>query len=206
MRLCKRVKREKNSFPKNVLLGLGNPGRSYQRTRHNIGFQVVDALAQQLHAAEPWKMMCRGAYQIFHHHTDDVAFFLVKPLTFLNNSGTIIPILKRKHGIAPQDITVIHDTLDMRVGTLKLKRSGGSGGHNGLKSIIAVMGSDFPRIAIGIGKPQYREQTHSYVLSNPSLPQQAALSTAIDRIVASYSTYPHVSIEKRMETLNQNIS
>ena len=141
-----------------VIYGLGNPGRRYMFTRHNIGFMVVDYLSEAwhipLHPAGPDMAAGRG-------EIDKAAVMLAKPLTYMNRSG--IPL--GKVNIHPEDLMVIHDDLDIDFGKVRVKSGGGTGGHKGLDSIIAVVGSgDFTRIRCGIGRPANGCDPSDYVL------------------------------------------
>lgn len=147
-----------------LIVGLGNPGPEYAGTRHNAGFMVIDRLLagfpagrfEERHTASSsvWAGKFRGR-----------ALLLQKPLTFMNLSGQAVALLARRNGIQPESILVISDDLDLPVGRLRLRNGGADGGHNGLKSIIAELGSSsFRRLRIGIGRPKPGE-TVDYVLS-----------------------------------------
>ncbi len=144
-----------------AIIGLGNPGVGYARHRHSIGFRVVDALAKKLGAQ--WRErenMLLAEVQLGEHKV-----LLVKPQTFMNNSGKVIPFLT-KQGIEAKNILVVHDELELPFGQIKLKIGGSHKGHNGLKSIIAACGAEFARLRFGIGRPEDRAQVADYVLQN----------------------------------------
>lgn len=144
-----------------AIIGLGNPGPRFTYTRHNIGFLVLDALADHFH--ENFK-----EYNNLAHCTiivNEKPILLVKPLTFMNNSGNVMPFITKK-GIKAENILVIHDELDMPEGKLKLKFGGSARGHNGLRSIIAAIGDQFARLSVGIDRPANREEVANYVLEN----------------------------------------
>lgn len=145
--------------PLKAIIGLGNPGQKYALTRHNIGFRVVDALAQA-YGQELKKNDSMLLCTIMHH---DVPILLIEPQTFMNDSGKVIPFLQKK-GITADHILVIHDELELPFGQIKIKTGGSAKGHNGLKSIINVLGPDFHRLRIGIGRPENRENVPDYVL------------------------------------------
>jgi PTH1 family peptidyl-tRNA hydrolase len=127
--------------------GLGNPGREYAFTRHNIGFIVVDELARRF-ALDGWRKRS-GAEQGFVRTRE---LLLVKPQTYMNASGAPLRVIASWHKVQPPNLLVVVDDLDLPFGKLRMRRSGGSGGHNGLKSIIALFGEDFPRLRVGIGR------------------------------------------------------
>ena len=142
-----------------ALIGLGNPGSQFYRTRHNIGFRVLDALAEREGAV--WKE--RDNREESAIALDGRTIKLIKPLTFMNDSGKVIPELTRA-GIGCENILVIHDELELPLGKVAFKAGGSARGHNGLRSIIAACGSDFGRIRCGIGRPETGEDIASYVL------------------------------------------
>jgi len=134
-----------------LVVGLGNPGRRYERTRHNVGFLVVDRLAE-LFAAPAWREEHRAlATRIV---VDNQPLLLAKPQTFMNNSGQAVRALLRWHSIAPDALLVVSDDLDLPFGRMRLRPGGSPGGHKGLRSVAAEIGAqDFARLRIGIGRP-----------------------------------------------------
>jgi peptidyl-tRNA hydrolase, PTH1 family len=144
-----------------VIIGLGNPGPKYHHNRHNIGFLVVDALAEKHHAS--WHS--KPDRQIAEIEINGQSIQLIKPQTFMNDSGKVIPSLL-KQGIKAENILVIHDELEKPFGKIELKTGGSHKGHNGLRSIIASCGAEFHRLRFGIGRPENREDVPDYVLSN----------------------------------------
>jgi peptidyl-tRNA hydrolase, PTH1 family len=163
-------------YPKKMIVGLGNPGPQYARTRHNVGFEVVDLLADR-HKVKVnigRKQALIAELEIF-----GVGVALVKPLTFMNLSGRAVKELAAGYGIKPEDILVVTDDLDLATGVLKMKPKGSSGGHNGHKSIISSLGSEeYPRIKIGIGKAG---ETIDHVLGRFDPEDRAA----IDRVLVA---------------------
>jgi len=129
-----------------LLIGLGNPGDDYLRTRHNIGFMAVDEIAARYHCA-PWKKKFRSLIT----GADD--FLLLKPQTFMNLSGESALEAVQFYQLKPEQVIVFHDDLDLAAGQVKVKQGGGSGGHNGLKSLDAQIGLDYWRVRLGIGRP-----------------------------------------------------
>lgn len=151
-----------------ALIGLGNPGKRFDHTRHNIGFMVVDALADAYGAR--WQEKDQMA--IADILIDGRRLILIKPLTFMNNSGDIMPALSKK-GIKAENILVIHDELEKPFGTIALRMGGSHRGHNGLRSIIDRIGPDFGRMRIGIGRPADKSQVSDYVLARFDENEQA---------------------------------
>jgi PTH1 family peptidyl-tRNA hydrolase len=140
-----------------VCIGLGNPGLSYYKQRHSIGFRVLDELAHQVQVA--WKSKNNFLYA----EVSQKNLLLIKPQTFMNSSGEVIPFLQKK-GIRPSEILVVHDELEKPFGFVGFSFGSSHKGHNGLKSIISVIGSDFWRLKIGIGRPLHKELVPDYVL------------------------------------------
>ncbi len=143
-----------------AIVGLGNPGPTYVYTRHNIGFRVLDALADTHQAT--WQK--KDNFEVTSIMLHDKKVILLKPLTFMNDSGRVISYL-HKQGIKQEHILVVHDELELPFGTLKIKFDGSAKGHNGLKSIIAHGGPGFFRLRFGIDRPTNREEVPNYVLA-----------------------------------------
>ncbi|MBP6869356.1 aminoacyl-tRNA hydrolase [Candidatus Babeliales bacterium] len=143
-----------------AIVGLGNPGPAYSTTRHNIGFLVVDALADQNYGS--WQT--KQNMELCSINLGDHKIVLVKPMTYMNNSGEVLGYLK-KQGITQENILVIHDELELPFGILKFRFDGSAKGHNGLKSIMAHGGSNFLRLRFGIDRPTNREDVPDYVLA-----------------------------------------
>lgn len=160
-----------------LVVGLGNPGARYQDTRHNVGFWWVEALARELGAgfrkeARFLGELCTppglGNLRLF------------KPTTFMNRSGAAVAACVRYFKLSAPTLLVIHDELDLPAGSVRLKRGGGHGGHNGLRDIVSALGSpDFWRLRIGIGHPGHRDQVTDYVLHRPSGDERVAIEEAL---------------------------
>ena len=163
-----------------LIVGLGNPGARYQKTRHNAGFWLLDQLAVSEGGRLVEEKKFQGEYgKITLAHQP---LHLLKPLTFMNASGRAVSAVARFYDLAPEEILVVHDELDLPEGTAKLKLSGGHGGHNGLRDIIAALDSkDFYRLRLGINHPGERNQVVDYVLHPPGKAEQAQIDTAITR-------------------------
>jgi PTH1 family peptidyl-tRNA hydrolase len=161
-----------------AIIGLGNPGPGYYKTRHSIGFRVVDQLAQQYGAS--FNQSDNKEYAQV--QLDSNSVYLIKPMTFMNKSGQVIPFLQKK-GIKPEEIIVIHDELEKEFGNVSIKFSGGAKGHNGLRSIIGMMGQDFWRLRFGIGRPESKDDVGNYVLSPFLKEEELAMSELIDKAI-----------------------
>lgn len=163
-----------------LIVGLGNPGREYETTRHNAGYWWVDELArlQNLSFKSEAKYHGLTARGQLHGHE----MLLLKPQTFMNVSGRAVGALAQFYKIAPAEILVVHDELDLPPGVARLKMGGGHGGHNGLKDIIAHLGSkDFWRLRLGIGHPGDRADVAGYVLNDPRREEHELIDEAIQR-------------------------
>ncbi|WP_353661944.1 aminoacyl-tRNA hydrolase [Hydrogenimonas sp. SS33] len=157
-----------------LVVGLGNPGARYERTRHNIGFLVVDRLVEKTGAHSLSSSSFHGDL-----YKKSSTLFL-KPTTYMNRSGIAVQAVKNFYKIETEKIIVIHDDLDLPFGAVRFKKGGGSGGHNGLKSIDAMVGSDYLRVRMGIGKPAYKSQVVDYVLHDFSEEEMRRLPEWID--------------------------
>jgi PTH1 family peptidyl-tRNA hydrolase len=142
-----------------AIIGLGNPGPRYYYTRHNIGFRVLDALADSHHLS--WQT--KNNMEVAMLPLNGKQILLIKPQTFMNDSGKVIPALL-KQGIKPENILVVHDELEQPFGAVKMRFGGSARGHNGLKSIIVACGDQFARIRFGISRPLVKEDVPAYVL------------------------------------------
>ena len=168
---------EKDSW---LIVGLGNPGAEYEKTRHNCGFRAIDRLAQKLGCR-----MDRAKFQGLYGQTQygGRKLFLLKPQTFMNLSGRSVLPLSAYFQIPPQRIIVLFDDISLEPGRLRVRKDGSAGGHNGIKSIIAELGSEaFPRVKIGVGaKPHPDFDLAAWVLSTFSASEEKALDPALDR-------------------------
>ena len=162
-----------------LLVGLGNPGREYEATRHNAGFWFVDAVADKHGASLRNESRFHGLAARISQGGREC--WLLEPTTFMNVSGRAVGALARFYKIEPHEILVVHDELDLPPGGVKLKRGGGAAGHNGLKDIIAHVGQDFWRLRLGIGHPGDRNQVIHYVLQPPRLEEMREIESAIGR-------------------------
>jgi peptidyl-tRNA hydrolase, PTH1 family len=165
--------------PMKLVIGLGNPGRQYEGTRHNAGFWWVDRLARQ--AGVTLRTEPRFHGQLAKLAASGHECWLLKPDTFMNESGRAARALAQFYKLPPAQILVVHDELDLAPGVVKLKQGGGVAGHNGLKDIAAHLGHDFWRLRIGIGHPGDRAQVVNYVLASPRQEEAELIGAAIDR-------------------------
>jgi len=156
-----------------LFVGLGNPGSTYEMTRHNIGFRVIDKLVSNLGARDISKTTFHG--KLFRHGT----LFFLKPTTFMNLSGKSVLAVKQFFKIDMDNIVVIHDDIDLPFGAVRFKRGGGHGGHNGLKSIDSIIGREYIRIRIGVGKPEYKSQVSDFVLHDFSRDEEQEIDKLI---------------------------
>jgi PTH1 family peptidyl-tRNA hydrolase len=162
-----------------LIVGLGNPGRQYEKTRHNAGFLFLDRLVSELNSA--WVNESRFDGQLAEIGVVGNKVLLLKPGTFMNRSGQAVGKVARYYKLAPDEILVIHDELDFEPGIAKLKKDGGHAGHNGLRDIIAHLGTkEFYRLRIGIGRPPVGRVVADYVLSEPSRKDWDLMLSAFD--------------------------
>ena len=171
-----------------LFVGLGNPGPEYEATRHNAGFWWIDALARQLKVS---MAMDRSYYGLVARTTiNGQTVWLLEPQTFMNLSGKSVAALARFFKIAPQEMLVVHDELDIAPGEAKLKLGGSHAGHNGLRDIHAQMGTDdYWRLRIGVGHPGVKSEVVNWVLKKPMLDHRIAIDQCIDRTLKAL---PHL--------------
>lgn len=161
-----------------LVVGLGNPGAEYARTRHNVGAEVIEILAKR-HGARLRKSKERA-------EVDEVVvrgrrMVLAIPTTYMNDSGAAVQALARRHGVEPGQIVIVHDELDLPVAALKLKEGGGLAGHNGLRSVKAHLKTDeFLRVRIGVGKPRSKEQGVDHVLNKFSKAERTQVDVTLE--------------------------
>ncbi len=184
-----------------LIVGLGNPGADYVDTRHNAGFWLIDQIAADQGLSFRFEKRFNADECKFKAHGRDV--FLQKPQTFMNRSGQSVAALARYYKIAPEEILVIHDELDLPPGVNRIKQSGGHGGHNGLRDIINHLGSrDFFRIRVGIGHPGDSKQVINYVLHKPSMADLGEIETASRDTLAVMPQLLEGRIDKAMQALH----
>jgi PTH1 family peptidyl-tRNA hydrolase len=184
-----------------LIVGLGNPGPQYARTRHNAGFWFVDALADAARAA--FRHAARFQSDLAGCVLDGHEFRLQKPCTYMNHSGRAVAALAGYYRIPVEAILVVHDDLDLPPGTVRLKRGGGHGGHNGLRDLIPSLGSGgFLRLRLGIGHPGHRDGVVDYVLSLPSREDRELIGEAVDAGLAALPLVVDGKLEPAMHRLH----
>jgi peptidyl-tRNA hydrolase, PTH1 family len=184
--------------PLKLIVGLGNPGTEYARTRHNAGFQFVDELARR-HGAQ-FRSEPRHRAELARARIADADVWLLKPMSYMNHSGDPVRSVATFYKIPVTAILVGYDELDFPVGVVRLKQGGGAAGHNGMRDVIAQMGDAFWRLRIGIGHPGERAQVLDYVLGKPSQADAQLLSEALQ---AAADTVPELLTEGGQIAMNR---
>lgn len=186
-----------------LIVGLGNPGLAYRHNRHNVGFMVADALADKLEI--PLKRVKFKA-QIGNGKLEDIPIIIAKPLTFMNNSGEAVAPLVRYFKVPLERLLVIHDDMDLPLGTLRMRPSGGSAGHNGMLSIFDKLGTNaIPRLRVGIGRPPGRMDPADYVLQDFPKSEEELLSMVIAQACEAALAFITTGLEKAMNTYNGEV-
>ncbi len=183
-----------------MIVGLGNPGPRYERNRHNVGFQVVDALAAghglTFDKRQFKALLAQGTIQ-------GRRVLLVKPQTYMNLSGEAVQPLAHYYKVELSHLMVVFDDMDLPLGTLRLRPFGGAGGHKGMKSIIARLGSQrFPRLRIGIGRPPGRMDPAAYVLQDFTAEEEAIMAQVRERAVQALETWLDRGLDAAMNAFN----
>jgi len=186
-----------------LIVGLGNPGLAYRYNRHNVGFMVADALADKLEI--PLKRVKFKA-QIGNGKLEDIPIIIAKPLTFMNKSGEAVAPLVRYFKVPLERLLVIHDDMDLPLGTLRMRPSGGSAGHNGMLSIFDKLGTNaIPRLRVGIGRPPGRMDPADYVLQDFSRSEEELLNMVITQACEAALAFITTGLEKAMNTYNGEV-
>lgn len=183
-----------------LIVGLGNPGRRYRLTRHNVGWEVIARLSARTGIPVDQE---DGFSQVGRGSIEGTRVILARPQTYMNVSGEAVRELRRRHRLRPQDILVVVDDLDLPLGRLRLRASGSDGGHNGLKSIIDALGTtDFPRLRIGISRPPEGVDPADHVLTRFSAEEQPVIDAALDRAAEAAAAFVTGGVERAMNRFN----
>lgn len=166
-----------------LVVGLGNPGPAYAKNRHNIGFMAVDEIVRR-HSFGPFRAKFQG--EIAEGTIGGTKALALKPLTYMNESGRSAAACASFYKIPPTDVIVLHDELDLPPGKLRVKRGGGHGGHNGLRSLDAHLGAGYRRVRLGIGHPGDKERVHGHVLSDFSKADQTWLAPLLEAVADAF--------------------
>lgn len=187
-----------------LVVGLGNPGKEYQNNRHNAGFMTVDKLAKHLGTTfsrvEANALIAKTTYE-------GKRIILIKPQTYMNNSGRSVKQLVKYYKIPLENIIVLFDDVDLPLGTIRIRADGGSGGQKGMLSIIQNLGTQsFPRLRIGIGRPPGRMEAAAYVLQNFSQAEKTILEITIEKAIEAVLVFVMQGIETAMNKFNGNVT
>jgi len=186
-----------------MIVGLGNPGSRYRDNRHNIGFMAVDRLSErtdiEIGRLQKKALVGTGWFE-------QRRIILVKPQTNMNLSGTSVGPLVNYYKISLPNLLVVYDEIDLPFGAIRLREKGGSGGHNGMKSIIAVLGSGFPRLRLGVGRPPGKMEPAAYVLQDFQKEELPLVEEIIERSVSAIETYLIDGIDIAMTRFNNSSS
>jgi PTH1 family peptidyl-tRNA hydrolase len=176
-----------------VVVGLGNPGSEYRDTRHNVGQRVLDHLAREVFLDPPWQRhrgwtACTGRW-----HGDTVT--LIKPRAFMNESGPVVARALREHRADHHDLILVYDDIDLPLGTVRVRMKGSAGGHNGVRSVIAALGTpDIRRVKVGIGRPPHKGDVPDHVLTGFEPDELPAVQTAVAEAAQRVLTLLHTPL------------
>ena len=183
-----------------AIVGLGNPGPEYEGTRHNAGYRVTEALARELSASRPFRLqksICATAVYV------GSRLILVQPITYMNLSGQAVVELFRRYRLAPENLLLIHDELDLPLGSIRFKLGGSSAGHQGVQSVIDSLGnSDFLRLRFGIGRPPVPEETVAYVLGTFTQSEQDMVDRTVQMAVKAIKVLIKEGLAAAMNQFN----
>ncbi len=183
-----------------LIVGLGNPGPRYRDTPHNLGFRVADALAARWHVETAWKLDWESMW--VKSRQGAAAVLLVKPQTYMNLSGPAVRQVADYYHVAPPDVLAVVDDAALPLGRLRARRGGSAGGHNGLKSLIQHLGSEFPRLRIGVGRGESGVDLADYVTGRFPPPVNAEVEAAVLRAADAAEMFISDGIERVMNTFN----
>ncbi|MGB1251856.1 MAG: aminoacyl-tRNA hydrolase [Candidatus Promineifilaceae bacterium] len=186
-----------------LIVGLGNPGRKYRGTRHNIGFMAINRFAS-IHGVSSdrkEKQAVVGKLMM-----NERRVILAMPQTFMNSSGDSIGPLAAYYDIPPENVLVIYDELDLPFGTIRLRPKGGAAGHNGMRSIIQHLGQDFPRMRLGVGRPPGKMPVHAYVLQDFHKDEAITVDLMLDEAARAVETFLSDGVDLAMSRHNKNLA
>lgn len=181
-----------------IIFGLGNFGKQYEKSNHNVGFMVVDKTLEKLKLSKSQKA-CDG--EIYETNIDGNKVLFVKPTTYMNNSGICVLSVISKYGASVQDCIVVVDDIDLPAGAIRIRPHGSAGTHNGLRSIVSYIGEDFARVRVGIGKPHEQQPLNDFVMQN--VPKTTEFQNALEKASQAVLEYVQgASLENIMQKYN----
>jgi PTH1 family peptidyl-tRNA hydrolase len=184
-----------------LVVGLGNPGPNYAKTRHNIGFVVADILADRIGSG--FKVHKRSGAEVATGRIGGRSVVLAKPRTYMNDSGRQVGPLAKFYSVAPADLIIVHDELDIDFGRIRLKFGGGVAGHNGLRSVTSALGTnDFQRVRIGVGRPPGRKSGATYVLENFTSAERSEVPTICEQAADATELLIELGLEPAQNTVH----
>jgi PTH1 family peptidyl-tRNA hydrolase len=184
-----------------LVVGLGNPGPGYAKTRHNVGFVVADILADRIGSG--FKVHKRSGAEVTTGRIGGRSVILAKPRTYMNDSGRQVGPLAKFYSVAPADLIIVHDELDIDFGRIRLKFGGGVAGHNGLRSVSSALGTnDFQRVRIGVGRPPGRKSGATYVLENFTAAERTEVPTICEQAADATELLIELGLEPAQNTVH----
>ena len=184
-----------------LVVGLGNPGPNYARTRHNLGFMVADILADRMH--ETFKVHKKSGAEVATGRLGGRPLVLAKPRVYMNESGRQVGPLAKFYSVGPADVVIVHDELDIDFGRIRLKFGGGAAGHNGLRSVASALGTtDFHRVRIGIGRPPGHKSGAAFVLENFNAAERAEVPTICEQAADATELLAELGLEPAQNTVH----
>jgi PTH1 family peptidyl-tRNA hydrolase len=184
-----------------LVVGLGNPGPNYAKTRHNLGFVVADILADRIGSG--FKVHKRSGAEVTTGRIGGRSVVLAKPRTYMNDSGRQVGPLAKFYSVAPADLIIVHDELDIDFGRIRLKFGGGVAGHNGLRSVSSALGTnDFQRVRIGVGRPPGRKSGATYVLENFTAAERTEVPTICEQAADATELLIELGLEPAQNTVH----